>query len=281
MSGRDRYRPKTFVRELGMLLLAAIWWIPFYIIVVISLQDRTAVNERSLAFPFADPQWQNFATAWNGGSQAGLGSGLLSSLIITAGSVILIVTLSSLAAYAISRHGSGLNTALYFLFVIGIVLPYILGLIPAFILLRELGLVGTHLGMIILYTGIELPTAIFLYAGFIRALPREYEEASLVDGASPFKGFWLIVFPMLSPITATVAVVTALFVWNDFFAQLVFLSGTPNQTLPVAIYGFVGEFATQWNLVFAGIVISVLPVLIFFVLTQRQLVKGFAGGIKS
>lgn len=278
---RDRYRPRTFVREVILLLVAAIWWIPFYIIIAISLQDREAINERSLAFPFSNPQWGNFAEAWGGGSSTGLGSGLLSSFIITAGSVIVIVVLSSLAAYAISRHASRLNTTLYFLFIIGIVLPYLLGLIPAFILLRELGLVGTHLGMIILYTGVELPTAIFLYAGFIRALPKEYEEAALVDGASPFRTFWLIVFPLLGPVTATVSVITALFVWNDFFAQLVFLTGTSNQTLPVAIYGFVGEFATQWNYVFAGIVISVAPVLIFFIFTQRQLVKGFAGGIKS
>lgn len=278
---RERYRPRTFVREVVMLIVAAIWWIPFYIIAAISLQSREQINERSLAFPFTDPQWGNFGAAWEGGSQTGLGSGLLSSFIITSGSVIVVIVVSSIAAYAISRHASRLNTFLYFLFVVGIVLPYLLGLIPAFIFMRELGLIGTHLGMVILYTGVELPTAIFLYAGFIRALPKEYEEAALVDGASPLRTFWTIVFPLLGPVTATVATVTALFVWNDFFAQLVFLTGTANQTLPVAIYGFVGEFATQWNYVFAGIVISIIPVLIFFVVTQRHLVKGFAGGIKS
>lgn len=275
-----RYRKRTFVRELLMLAIAAIWWIPFYIIATISLQGTDAINRRSLAFPFGDPQFGNFAEAWSAGS-APLGSGLLSSLIITVCSVILIVLFSSLAAYVISRHATRINTVLYVLFVVGIVLPYTLGLLPAFVLLRELGLVGTHAGMVLLYIGIETPTAIFLYAGFIRALPREYEEAAFVDGASPIRVFWYVVFPLLSPITATVAVVTALFVWNDFFTQLVFLAGTTHQTLPVSIYSFVGEFATQWNYVFAGIVISVLPVLIFFVITQRQLVRGFAGGVKS
>jgi raffinose/stachyose/melibiose transport system permease protein len=135
--------------------------------------------------------------------------------------------------------------------------------------------------MVLMYTGIEIPTAIFLYAGFIRAIPKEYEEAALVDGAKPLRIYWSIVFPLLAPVTATVGVITALFVWNDFFTQLVFLAGSVNQTLPVAIYGFVGEFATQWNYVFAGIVLSVIPVLVFFIITQRQLVKGFAGGIKS
>jgi raffinose/stachyose/melibiose transport system permease protein len=275
-----RYRRRTFVRETLLLLAAAVWWIPFYIIATISLQDTDAINRRSLAFPVTDPRFSNFTEAWSGGFNR-LGEGLLSSVIITASSVVIIVFVASLAAYTIARHASRLNRVLYVLFVIGIVLPYQLGLIPAFVLLRELGLVGTHVGMVFLYTGIELPTAIFLYAGFVRALPREYEEAALVDGATPFRVFVQIVFPLLAPVTATVAVVTALFVWNDFFTQLVFLAGTSNQTLPVSIYGFVGEFAAQWNYVFAGIVISVLPVLIFFIITQRQLVRGFAGGIKS
>ncbi|WP_432990224.1 carbohydrate ABC transporter permease [Dactylosporangium sp. CA-233914] len=275
-----RYRKLTFVREILLLLAAAIWWIPFYIIATLSLQDDAAINERSLAFPITNPQFDNFSEAWSGGYSP-LGDGLLSSVIITCGSVVVIVLLASLAAYTISRHASRLNNVLYLLFVIGIVLPYQLGLIPAFVLLREMGLVGTHAGMILLYTGIELPTAIFLYAGFIRTLPKEYEEAALVDGASPIRVFWSVIFPLLAPVTATVAVVTALFVWNDFFTQLVFLAGTSNQTLPVAIYGFVGEFAAQWNYVFAGIVISVLPVLVFFIIVQKQLVRGFAGGIKS
>ncbi|GHF34750.1 raffinose/stachyose/melibiose transport system permease protein [Amycolatopsis bartoniae] len=276
---RLRYRPRTFAREIVMLVAAAIWWVPFYLIVALSLQDDDAVQHRSLALPITHPQLSNFSDAWSDPTN-GMGHGLLSSLIITGGSVVVIVVLASLGAYAIARHAGRLSNGLYVTFVIGIVLPYQLGLIPAFVALRELGLVGTYLGMILLYTGLEMPTAIFLYAGFIRALPRDYEEAALVDGATPLRIFWRVVFPLLAPVTATVAVVTALFVWNDFFAQLVFLGGTANQTLPVAIYGFVGEFSTQWNYVFAGVVLSVLPVLAFFVLTQRKLVKGFTGGIK-
>lgn len=277
---RVRYRKTTLVREIIMLAVAAIWWIPFYIIATVSLQDSNDVINRSLAFPFANPQFGNFGQALSANDN-GLASGLLSSFIITATSVVVIVVIASLAAYAISRWASKMNTWLYFTFVIGIVMPYQLGLIPAFVLLRDMGLVGTHIGMVLMYTGIEIPTAIFLYAGFIRAIPKEYEEAALVDGAKPFRIYWSIVFPLLAPVTATVGVITALFVWNDFFTQLVFLAGSVNQTLPVAIYGFVGEFATQWNYVFAGIVLSVIPVLVFFIITQRQLVKGFAGGIKS
>lgn len=277
---RLKYRKRTCAREALMLLAAALWWVPFYLVVALSLQDNQAVTERSLALPITHPELDNFKEAWSGAG-ANLGRGLLSSVIITLSSVFVVVVLGSLAAYTIARHASRLNNVLYISFVLGIVMPYQLGLIPAFIALRELGLVGSYAGMVLLYTGLELPTAIFLYAGFIRAFPREYEEAALVDGASPFRVYWRIVFPLISPITATVAVVTALFVWNDFFNQLVFLAGTDNQTLPVAIYGFVGEFATQWNYVFAGVVISILPVLVFFIVTQKQLVRGFTGGIKS
>ncbi|MFJ9243847.1 carbohydrate ABC transporter permease [Streptomyces sp. NPDC101776] len=276
---RLRYRPRTFGREILMLVAAAIWWVPFYLIVALSFQDSDEVSHRSLKLPLTHPEFSNFSNAWSDPVN-GMEHGMLSSLVITVGSVAVIVVLASLGAYAIARHSGRLNNGLYVTFVLGIVMPYQLGLIPAFVALREMGLVGTYLGMIVLYTGLEMPTAIFLYAGFIRALPTEYEEAALVDGATPLRIFWRVVFPLLAPVTATVAVVTALFVWNDFFTQLVFLGGTDNQTLPVAIYGFVGEFTTQWNYVFAGVVLSVLPVLAFFVLTQRKLVKGFAGGIK-
>ena len=135
--------------------------------------------------------------------------------------------------------------------------------------------------MILLWVGIATPVSVFLYTGFIRALPPDYEEAARVDGASTLRTFVRVVFPLLRPVTATVAILTGLFVWNDFFVSLIFLSGSDRQTLPVQIYSFVGEFATQWNLVFAAIVIALIPVMLFFIVAQRQLIRGFSGGIRG
>ena len=152
---------------------------------------------------------------------------------------------------------------------------------PIYVALRQVGLLGTQAGAILLYTGLLLPLSVFLYTGFVRALPRDYEEAAFIDGASRWQAFTRIVFPLLSSVTGTVAVLTALIVWNDFFTQLVFFGGgANNRTLPVAIYSFVGEYESQWNVVFAAVAIALAPVLGLYFFAQRNLVRGFTGGIK-
>jgi raffinose/stachyose/melibiose transport system permease protein len=135
--------------------------------------------------------------------------------------------------------------------------------------------------MIILYTGLLMPLTVFLYVGFIRVMPKDYEESAQVDGASLSRTFFRIVLPLLRPITGTVAVLTSLFIWNDFFNPLIFLSGSNRATLPIAIYSFVNEYSSNWGLIFAAVVIALLPVLAFFLVAQRQLIRGFSGGIRG
>ena len=124
---------------------------------------------------------------------------------------------------------------------VGIILPFQLAIIPLFVAMRDLGLIGNYLGMIVLNVGLLMPLTVFLYTGFIRALPRDYEEAARVDGAGILRTYARVVFPLLWPITATVAVLIGIIVWNEFFIALIFLSGSRDQTLPVALYSFVGD----------------------------------------
>jgi raffinose/stachyose/melibiose transport system permease protein len=147
--------------------------------------------------------------------------------------------------------------------------------------MRELDLVGTYLGMIVLNTGLLMPLTVFLYTGFIRALPRDYEEAARVDGAGILQTFARVVFPLLWPITATVAVFLGIVVWNEFFIALVFLTGSRFETVPVAVYSLAGEDVARWNLIFAGIAITIVPILALFVFAQRRLVRGFSAGVKG
>jgi raffinose/stachyose/melibiose transport system permease protein len=279
--GLFRYTTRTFARELLLLALAAIWWIPFYFLVVVSLKSDSEVYTQSAgAFP-KRLVWGNYSTAWRGTGGASLGAALRSSLVITAGSVLALVAIGSITAYAIARHRGKLGTLLYFTFVLGIIVPFQLGLIPTFVVLRHLHLTTSYFGMILLYTGILMPLSVFLFTGFVRTLPRDYEEAAYIDGASRLLTFSRVVFPLLRPIAATVAVLAAVLIWNDFFIQLVFLAGSANQTVVVAIYSFVGEYATNWNLVFATVIMSIAPILVFYVFAQRRLVRGFTGGIKT
>jgi raffinose/stachyose/melibiose transport system permease protein len=272
-----RYTWKSFSRELTLLALAVIWWVPFYFLVVVSLKPTDEIFVTPTSFPdeFA---FGNYPDAW---SEAGLGRALVNSIVITGGSVIALIALGSLAAYAIARRPGKLSGGLYLLFVLGIILPFQLGLVPTYVVLREFDLVGTYVGMILLYTGIWMPMSVFLYTGFLRAMPKEYEEAAQVDGASLFRTFRRVIFPLLRPVTGTVAILTGLIIWNDFFLSLIFLSGTDNTPLPVRVYGFVGEFASRWNLIFAAVAVSIVPVFLFFLFAQKQLIRGFTGGIKS
>jgi len=278
--GLFRYTLRTFSRELLLILLAALWWVPFYFLVIVSLKSSSDL----LANPFGFPHhlaFGNYSSAWSGVADDTLGSALESSLIITVGSVIVLIVIGSACAYTIARQAGRLGTGLYLLFLIGIIIPFQLGIIPIYSALRALGLNGTYPGMILLYTGLMMPLAVFLYTGFARAMPRDYEEAAYMDGASRLRTFVRVVFPLLRPATAAVAVLTSVIVWNDFFSQLIFLGGSSHETLPVIIYSFVGEYSTQWNLIFAAVVVTLIPVLVFYLFAQRQLVRGFTGGIKT
>lgn len=269
----------TYGRELGALALALLWCVPFYYLAIVSLKPTTEIFADPVGFP-DQLAFANYAEAWRGTMGVNLGQAMLNSLIVTIGSVVAVIAIGSASAYVIARNGRRMGTLLFFFFVVGIILPHQLSVVPLYSVMRQIGLVGNQIGLIVLYSGLMTPMSVFLYSGFVRTLPADYEEAAEVDGASRGRIFRKVIFPLLAPVTGTVAVMVGMVVWNDFFIQLIFLSGSPAQTLPVAIYGFVGEFSARWNLVFAAVFVSVVPILAFYLLAQKQLIKGFTGGIK-
>ncbi len=276
-----RYTRGTLLRELALVLAAGFFCVPFYLLIAIALKTTAETVKTPLSLP-ASPQWGNFSEAWNAGGRSGLGSALVSSLVITVSSVCGLIVLGSLAAYAIARHRTRLSDFVYILFVLGIILPFQLAIVPLLIAMGHLGLVGNYAGMIVLNVGLLMPLTVFLYTGFIRALPRDYEEAARVDGAGILQAYVRVVFPLLRPITATVAVLTGIIVWNEFFVALLFLFGSSYETVPVALYSLYAESGVvHWNLIFAGVAITIAPVLAFYLFAQRQLIRGFSAGIKG
>jgi raffinose/stachyose/melibiose transport system permease protein len=275
-----RYTTRTFMRELLLLAVGLFFLVPFLIALNMSVKTGPETYNSPLAVS-THPHWSNYSVAWKGASGLSLSRALVNSLIITACTVVLLIIIGSACAYVLARRESKLSTGLFMLFLFGIIVPFQLTTIPLYVGMRKLHLIGTFPGIIILQVGIFLPLTIFLYTGFIRTLPRSYEEAAQVDGASFIRTYTRVVFPLLRPITGTVAVLTALFSWNDFYFPLIFLAGTNKQPLPVAIYGFVGEFAAQYNLIFAAVAITIAPMLLFYLFAQRQLIQGFSGGIRG
>lgn len=271
-----RYTKATFTREAFLFAIMGIFIFPLYILVNMSLRD--AKDTSSPLLPPTSPTLENFATAWE---KAGLGPALLNSAIVTVVSVAAIVVVSSMASYALVRVTSRLSSALFWTILAGMMIPFQVALIPLYQTMRDLGLLGSLTSLILFYAGSQISFSVFLYSGFLRSLSTEYEEAASLDGAGPFRTFLSVVFPLLRPVTGTVVILNAIEVWNDFLVPLLYLSGTPKQTLTVALYAFVGEFVSDWPVVFAGLVISVVPVLIVYFLMQRQIIKGFAGGLKG
>ncbi|GLY81996.1 carbohydrate ABC transporter permease [Actinoallomurus iriomotensis] len=277
------YRKKTLILEIVMILVTLAMLSPFYFLVTTSLKPDKEVLTSSTLAPPKHLTLNNFSTllAPSSGASSNILHGLLNSVIITVGSILLLVVAGSPAAYVLTRSTSRWSTRTYYLVLIAILLPTQLGVVPLYVEARNLGLVGSPVGLIVVYGGTLMPLSVFLYSGFFRRLPRDYEEAATVDGASRSRVFLRIVFPLMGPATGTVAILTGLIVWNDFFTALIFLNGSGHQTLPVVMYNYVGSLVSQWNLIFAVVIISMVPLLAFYFFAQKKFIQGYAGGLKG
>jgi raffinose/stachyose/melibiose transport system permease protein len=276
-----RYTGLTAIREVGFWILAIVFLAPFYFLITTALKsDREAITSSTLAPP-TSVDFSNFSKVLTATGNSNVVMGLINSVIITAGCIVLLILLGSLTGYVISRSTRRWSRWVFYLFLIAIVLPTQLGTVPLYIGARAVGLTGSVWGMILLFTGMLLPLAIFLYAGFFRSLGMEYEEAAAIDGASRTQIFFRIVLPLMAPATGTVAVLAGLIVWNDFFTSLIFLGGSANQTLPVAMYYYIGSLVSSWNQIFAIVIVSMIPILAFFLFAQKKFMQGFAGGLKG
>ncbi|MQA80309.1 MAG: ABC transporter permease subunit [Streptosporangiales bacterium] len=260
-----------------MLAVAGLFLFPFYVFLTMSLKTPQEVAGNPLGLP-SGLNLSNYATAWQ---QGGLGDALVNSVVVTALSVALLVGCGSLAAYLLARRMSRLSHGLYLVFLLGLMIPLQLGMVPLYQFMHDANLLQTYTSLIIFEVGHHLPLVVFLYAGFTRALPRQYEEAAHVDGASSWTTFRKVVFPLLRPVTGTVVILSAIGIWNDFLTPLLYVGGSAQQTLPVAIFAFRGEFTSQWEVIFAGMAMAILPILVVYFLLQKYIIKGFASGIKG
>lgn len=277
----QRYTYKSFLRGAGMVLLTVFFASPFYLIITNSLKETPETYSNPFGLPTTVVTDAFKAILSGAGQNANFLAGLLNSLAITAGSLVLLIFFGAMAAYCLARHKGKTSNILYIFFLIGIIIPSQLGVLPIYIALKNVGLAGNILGCIILYTCKQMPFTIFLYTGFFRALPIGYEEAAAVDGANWFRSFWQIILPQMNVITGTAILMNTLYIWNDTFDQLVFLSGSKASTLPVLIYNLSIAITARWNEIFAAVIVSLLPILVLYLFTQKAMMKSMAGGLKG
>jgi raffinose/stachyose/melibiose transport system permease protein len=235
-----------------------------------------------VANPFGPPTapvFGNFVRAW---TTAAFGRTMLNSLLVTAASIVGLVALGSMASFPLARRPSGLHRAIYIGFVSLIMIPFQMAMIPLYRLVQGLGWINTFRAVVLTEIACALPFTVFLYTGFMKSVPKEIEESGIVDGCDNFTIFAALLFPMLKPATATVVILNTLGVWNDFLMPLLFLQEREKRTIQIALFIFQGQYNTNWNLIFAAVFIAACPLLLLFIVMQKDFIKGItAGAVKG
>jgi raffinose/stachyose/melibiose transport system permease protein len=203
---------------------------------------------------------------------------LFNTVLIAAVSVTLLVIVASSAAYVITRRANGFYNKLYVFFMAGLIVPFQMTMLPLYKLIRSLGLMSTYRGIICIYLAMLAPFSIFLFAGFIKTVPVELEESAKIDGCGLYRSFLIIVFPLLRPAIATVAVLDMISIWNDFLMPMLFLQKNQVKTLIVQVSSFFGQYFSDWSSIFASICLIVYPMILIYLLTQKVIIKGITSG---
>lgn len=257
-------------------VLAVLYAFPFVMVLLNSVKDKREVRNEPLAWP-TEWRWENFTEAID---RMDYWQALGNSLIITVLSVGAIIITSSMLAYYLARSKTKFSSVTFLVLVASMIVPFQALMIPFVGLFgdRGLGLPGNQFTIAFFYVGFGVALSTFLYHGFITNIPYELDEAAGIDGASPLRTFRSIIFPMLGPVTATVAIINALWIWNDFLLPSVVLLDNEQKTIPLRTFVFYGNYTSDYGLAMAGLVISILPIVIFYFVMQRQIIAGISAG---
>jgi len=256
---------------------AALVVYPLLIMVASSLKTTGEIFANPLSLVPATVRLGNYVDAWN---QANFGTYFRNSIFVCVVSVLLILFFGSMAAYVLARFSFPGNRAIYLLFLAGFMIPIRLAIVPLFIMMRDLHLLDTLWSLIVVYIAGGMPFTVFLLVSFFRHIPRDLEDAAVLDGAGPFQVYYQIMLPLVRPALATVGLFQFLNVWNDFFFPLIFIFDEDYKTVPFAAINSIGQYRTDWGVVFASLAMSIVPVLIMYVLLARQIREGVGVGGK-
>jgi len=253
-----------------LLLNAFIMIYPLFVMVISSFKT----NAEIFTSPFALPHSFSLANAGKVWTDTNFVRYLANSIGVTAASIVLIVIFSTMAAYAIARYEFRGNALILMFFLSGMTVPLKLAIIPLFIQLDTLHLIDTYAGLVLVYVAMGIPSAVFIMTGFLRALPRELEEAPRIDGASEWQVMMLVMLPLARPAMVIVAIQNAVPIWNDFFFPLILITSDSLKTLPHGLTVFMGEFTTNWGVLFTGLSLAALPITLVYIALSRHFIAG-------
>ncbi|MCG8514595.1 MAG: carbohydrate ABC transporter permease [Halanaerobiales bacterium] len=257
--------------QIVMIIIALLFLFPAYLVLINSFKDNSQIILNPLSLP-ASFDFSNYINAWR---ETNFPAVFLNTLLITVLSTTGIIVVSSMAAYILVRTRNKISWLLYLFFVFNMIVPFQTIMIPLNITATSLNLKNVY-GIIPIYIGLLCPLAVFMYHGFIKTVPAQIEESAAIDGASIFQIFFQVVFPILKPVHATVAIINVLWIWNDFLLPLIILPS--RSTIQLAQYIFFGMFRQEFSLAMASLILSASPVILFYLLMQKQIIKGVAAG---
>jgi raffinose/stachyose/melibiose transport system permease protein len=253
--------------------LAFAYVFPFFLVFVNSLKLKYDILANPLAIPLSIT-WENFQQAY---TKMNFFRSLTNSIIITVFSVSLLIIFSSMLAYYLARTKNKASKYIFLVLVASMIVPFQALMIPFMARFAQFVSWNNRGALIFFYIGFGVALSTFLYHGFISTIPTEIDEAASIDGASDMVAFWKIIFPMMRPITATVAIINALWIWNDFLLPRLVLTDE-TQTLPLSTYLFYGQYSIEYGQAMAGLVLAVIPIVIFYLVLQKQFISGISQG---
>ncbi|WP_216476777.1 carbohydrate ABC transporter permease [Paenibacillus brevis] len=255
-------------------LLAILFFAPILIVVLNSFKTKPEIMVSTIGLP-EKFNLDNYVTIFTNNDFL---SSLWFSVIVVVATTTLTVLVSALAGYALARWKSKFSSAIMLIFMTTLFVPFQVYMVALIVIARQLSLTGSPVGLVLIYIALGMPVPIFLYRSYAATMSKEIEEAAAIDGCSRIQMFFRVVFPLMKPITATAAVLNALWAWGEFLVAFLVYGNHKPMTIPLSQQYFYGSYNQQWNLIMAGFVISTIPIVIFYILMQKHIVKGIAAG---
>lgn len=274
MTGSSKKKLVGTLTGVGLLVMVVVQLTPFYVAVTTAFKPKTDLSSQWLP-PLGGVYWGNFATAIEKGE---ILRAILNSVVVTSVSTVLVCVLGAMAAYPLARRLTRLNKTIMFLIIGALMIPPLSILVPLYTMMNQLHAVNTLWGIILIMVTGQLPLSIFLYAAFMRTIPITLEEAATVDGAGFLQVLVRIVFPLLKPVTATVAIVAGVFIWNEYQLSLYMLTTSNTRTIAPAISAFFSQYSSNLGAASAASIMGMLPILIAYLFLQKYFIKGMVAG---
>lgn len=266
----------TGIKAICLWCLTILVFIPLLIILFNSLKTQGEAVSMEFSLP-ERPMFVNYAEVME---QVDIGRAFFNSTVISVSTVVIATAGAALASFVLARRKSKMHRFVYYFFLMGLVAP--LNMVPAILVLQKLHLMDSLLGLILLYSALVTPFSVFLYYGFINSVPRELDEAAIIDGCGAFTLFWKVIFPLLKPVTVTVLILNFMNAWNDFITPFYIMNSSDKLPMTTMVYSFFGQFQRSWHYVSVIMLMIIVPIILVYAVGQKYIIAGMtAGAVKG